>query len=172
MSPTSLVHATNRALYVLSAFLIFVITAIIVVDVVGRGVFNAPLTGTVEIVSNVIVVIAFLQVSYAVQTGGMFHTRILLDRLPEAGQRILSALGELTGAAVFTLMIYASWEPMLHAWRIGEYYGGGSFRFPVYPVRSILIFCCALAAINYLLRAYLAVSGGEVETADAESMEG
>ena len=74
-------------------------------------------------------------------------------------RRVFVTAGELTGAAVFLCMVYASWEPTLHAWKIGEYYGGGDFRFPVYPVRSVLVFCCALAAVNYLARALAAIRG-------------
>lgn len=157
-----LVHGLNRILYILSALLIMVVTLMIITDVVGRGVFNSPLTGTVETVSNIIVVIAFLQVSYSIQTGGMFHSTILLDVLPGPARRALTALGELTGAAVFLCMVYASWGPMLHAWKIGEYFGGGDFRFPVYPVRSLLVFCCGLAALNYLLRALDAIFGARL----------
>ncbi|MEQ9476672.1 TRAP transporter small permease [Marinovum algicola] len=164
----SFVHSLNRILYILSALLILLVTLMIISDVVGRGVFNAPLTGTVETVSNIIVVIAFLQVSYSIQTGGMFHSTILLDVLPAPARRLLVALGELTGAAVFLCMVYASWEPTLHAWKIGEYYGGGDFRFPVYPVRSVLVFCCGLAAVNYLLRALAAILG---ETPDDDTVE-
>lgn len=155
----SLIHSLNRILYILSALLILLVTLMIITDVVGRGVFNSPLTGTVETVSNIIVVIAFLQVSYSIQTGGMFHSTILLDVLPGPMRRLFVALGEMTGAAVFLCMVYASWEPTLHAWKIGEYYGGGDFRFPVYPVRSVLVFCCGLAAVNYLLRALAALLG-------------
>lgn len=157
----SIIHSLNRILYILSALLILLVTLMIITDVVGRGLFNAPLTGTVETVSNIIVVIAFLQVSYSIQTGGMFHSTILLDALPAPVRRLFVALGELTGAAVFLCMVYASWEPTLHAWKIGEYYGGGDFRFPVYPVRSVLVFCCGLAAVNYLGRAIAVILGTE-----------
>lgn len=168
----SSVQLLNKVLYIFSAFLILLVTAMIVVDVVGRGLFNTPLTGTVETVANIIVVIAFLQVSYSIQTGGMFHTTMLLDVVPNVVRRILVTLGEITGAAVFACMIYASWEPMLHAWKINEYYGGGEFRFPVYPVRSILVFCCALACLNYLLRAFAAISGHEVASVPDHEIEG
>lgn len=162
MSMKTLVHSVNRALYMLSALLILLVTLMIITDVVGRGLFNSPLTGTVETVSNIIVVIAFLQVSYSIQTGGMFHSTILLDVLPAPARRVLMTLGEVTGAGVFACMVYASWDPTLHAWKVGEYYGGGDFQFPVYPVRTVLVFCCGLAAVNYLFRAYAAIVGDDL----------
>ena len=169
LSVNSITALINRALYLVSAILILIVTVLIVVDVGGRALFNAPLTGTVEIVSNVIVVIAFLQLSYAVQTGGMFHSTIILGILPNGFRNILALLAELAGAALCAMMLYASWEPMLHAWHIGEYYGGGDFRFPVYPVRSIIVLCCGLACINYLLRGWQALIGNpQIDVDDAD----
>ncbi|EEA94690.1 TRAP-type C4-dicarboxylate transport system, small permease component [Pseudovibrio denitrificans] len=152
----------------LSALLILFVTSLIVLDVLGRGLFNKPLTGTVEIVSNIIVVIAFLQISYSIQTNGMFHTDMFVNLLPEGLKKFVRLLGELAGAALLGMMIYASWEPMLHSWSIGEYFGGGQFRFPVYPVRTVVVFCCCLAFLNYLLRAFDAVTGSNSSVSQEE----
>ncbi|WP_208990704.1 TRAP transporter small permease subunit [Pseudovibrio sp. Tun.PSC04-5.I4] len=97
----------------LSALLILFVTCIIIVDVLGRGLFNSPLTGTVEIVSNVIVVIAFLQISYAIQTNGMFHTDMFVNLMPSSIKKALQLLAELAGAALIAMMIYASWGDMM-----------------------------------------------------------
>ena len=53
--------------------MMFLLSFLVVADVIGRGVFNAPVKGTPEIVSMSIVIICFLLAGYAVQSGGMIY---------------------------------------------------------------------------------------------------
>lgn len=149
----------NRVLYIISAILMFILAWVIVVDVVGRGVFNSPLTGTHEIVSNTIVAIAYLQLSYSIEVGGMLRSEVLVSRLPPRIANFMTFLRHLAGAVVFGLIVYAAWNPTLHAWEIREYFGAASFRYPTYPVRTVLVVCCALAFLVYLMQAWQALRG-------------
>jgi TRAP-type C4-dicarboxylate transport system, small permease component len=140
-------------LHLLAALWLFSLAFVILVDVVGRGLFSSPLHGTPEIVSNSIVSIAFLQLTHAIRMRGMLRTDIVEQFLPEAGVRVLRAIGYLVGAALFGAMAWSSWEPMLSAWEIGEYSGEGALRVPTYPVRTIIVAMSALASICYLMLA-------------------
>lgn len=148
-----MIFSINRGVYLFNSLLILFVTFIIIADVLGRSIFNSPIVGTVEIVSNIIVVIAFLQISYSIQTNGMFHTTMFIDLLPEMPAKFFRLLAECAGALLIGLMIYSSWDAMIHSWSIKEYYGTGQFQFPVYPVRTIIVACCMLAFLNYVLRA-------------------
>jgi hypothetical protein len=44
---------------------------------------------------------------------------------------------------------------MLRAWESLEYEGEGGLRVPTYPVRTIIVFCGALGALNFLALAIL-----------------
>jgi TRAP-type C4-dicarboxylate transport system permease small subunit len=149
----------NAGLHYAAGLWLFCLAVIILLDVAGRGLFNAPLPGTAEIVANSVVSIAFLQLCHAVREGRMLRVELLDAILPAAGMRFIRIAGFLLGALLFAAIAAASWEPMLNAWRIREYAGfEGSLRIPVYPVRTLVVAMAALATLNYLVMAFLATA--------------
>jgi TRAP-type C4-dicarboxylate transport system permease small subunit len=158
----------TRLLHILAAIWLCLIAMTIVVDVVGRFAFNAPLTGTAEIVANSVVAIAFLQIPFAIRTYGMLRTTVVLDHLGTAGRRIFNITTYLLGVAVFLVIAYASWEPMLFSWSIGEYEGEGALRVPTYPVRTFIVVMSVIAAFAYLLLCLRELRGEA--TAEEESI--
>jgi len=142
---------TAKALLAFAATLAFLLSFLVVADVVGRTAFGAPVKGTPEIVSMSIVVICFLQASYAIRSGGMLHVDVVPALLPALVQDVLAALGCLLGVAFFAVIVYGGLDPFLHAWRSGEYEGEGALRIPTWPARLIVVIGAALAALNYAL---------------------
>jgi TRAP-type C4-dicarboxylate transport system permease small subunit len=162
------VMQASRLLHIFAAIWLCVIAMTIVVDVIGRFFFNSPLTGTAEIVANSVVSIAFLQIPFAIRTYGMLRTTVVLDLLGAAGLRVFNVVTYLLGVAVFVVIAWASWEPMLFSWSISEYEGEGSLRVPVYPVRTFIVVMSALAALAYLLLCLRELRGEA--TAEEESI--
>lgn len=150
-----------RSLHLLAAFWLFMLAFLILADVVGRGLFNAPIQGTPELVANSIVAIAFLQLAHSIRVGGMLRTDILEAFLPARARRWLRALGYAVGIAFFLALAYATWEPMVRAWEIREYQGEGALRVPTYPVRTIILVTSVLAAAAYLGLAAKALRGAD-----------
>ena len=148
--------ATNGALHLFAAFWLFLLAVTVLIDVLGRGLFNAPLPGTAEIIANSIVAIAFLQLSHSIRLGGMLRAEIIEPYLPKPLARLLQSFGCVLGVVLFAAVAWSAWEPMLEAWRIGEFAGNeGSLKLPTYPVRTLLVVMCVLAAVNYLVMACL-----------------
>ena len=144
-----------RALLALAATLAFLLSFLVVADVVGRGMFGAPVKGTPEIVSMSIVIICFLQASYAIRSGGMLSVDLLPSLLPPRVREALAVLGCLLGVAFFGVIVYGGFDGFLHAWRSDEYEGEGALRIPTWPARLVVVLGSALAALNYLLAAAL-----------------
>lgn len=143
----------TRALLVVAATLGFLLSFLVVADVVGRVVFNSPVKGTPEIVSFSIVVILWLQAGYAIRSGGMLRVDAVTSLLPPRVAMTLGVVGALLGAAFFGLVLWGSYEPAAHAWNSGEFEGEGALRVPVWPARFLIILGSALAVLNYLLLA-------------------
>src|SRR5918998_5289688 len=110
-----------RVLLALAALQIFVLSFLVVADVIGRGVFNSPVKGTPEIVSMSIVVICFLLAGYAVQSGGMIYADVLVSIFGVRGRAFAQLLSAVLGILFFGLIAWGSYEPTLHAWTSGEY---------------------------------------------------
>ena len=142
-----------KALLALAATLAFLLSFLVVADVVGRGAFGAPVKGTPEIVSMSIVIICFLQASYAIRSGGMLSVDLLPALLPPRVREALAVAGCVLGVLFFGVIVYGGFDGFLHAWRSGEYEGEGALRVPTWPARLIVVIGSALAALNYLLAA-------------------
>lgn len=145
--------AVTRAFLYLAAFLAFALCFLVVADVIGRVVFNAPVKGTPEIVSTSIVIICFLQAGYAIRSGGMLNVDAIVSRLSPSVQSWMAMVGALLGAAFFAFLCWGSVEPAVYAWTSNEFEGEGALRVPVWPTRFVLVLGTALAATSYLLMA-------------------
>ncbi|MGA0116217.1 MAG: TRAP transporter small permease, partial [Burkholderiales bacterium] len=142
---------------------------LVVADVIGRVVFNSPVKGTPEIVSMSIVIICFLQASYAVRSGGMLKVDVLQIALPARASAAIAAVGCLLGAAFFLVVVYGGIDPLHHAWRSNEFEGEGALRVPTWPARAAVMLGSALAAAEYLLETVqqLLILTGKVQPAQA-----
>jgi len=144
---------TAKALLAFAATLAFLLSFLVVADVVGRTAFGAPVKGTPEIVSMSIVIICFLQASYAIRSGGMLSVDVIPALLPARLRDALLALGCLLGAGFFAVVLYGGMDPLSHAWSSNEYEGEGALRVPTWPARFAVMLGAGLAAIDYLLLA-------------------
>lgn len=141
---------TARALLGFSATLAFLLSFLVVADVTGRVVFNSPVKGTPEIVSMTIVIICFLQASYAIRSGGMLRVDALVHVLPPRVQALCAAIGCLLGVLFFGVIVYGGIDPLVHAWQSNEYEGEGALRVPTWPARFAVILGAALVVLDYL----------------------
>lgn len=144
----------SQALKVFAAMWLFGIAVLILIDVIARGALNTPILGIPEIIANSIVSIAFLQLAYTVRIRAMLRAEVIDGLVGPSTRQTLLVLGLLFGAAFFAMIAWAGWTPMLQSWATAEYEGEGGMRVPVYPVRTLVVFCSFLAAVNYVLAAY------------------
>jgi len=146
-----------KFMMIMAAAWAFILTFVILADIIGRGVFNDPLNGVREIVANSIVIIVFLQAGYAIRSRSMLSADFLVIRLPPAVQRAALAFGYLLGAAFFAFIIWGGWQLAIDSWVGNEFEGEGALRVPSWPTRFVILIGSALAIINYLVVAYLDV---------------
>lgn len=154
---TSVVHL----LLAIAALLIFLVSFLVVADVIGRAVFSTPVKGTPELVSMSIVVICFLLAAHAVQSNGMLKADVLVGTFGRAGQEFSELISGVLGVMFFGLIVWGGLEPALHAWTTGEFEGEGALRVPAWPARLVIVLGAALVVIIYLgkvLRAGLALA--------------
>jgi TRAP-type C4-dicarboxylate transport system permease small subunit len=145
----------TKFLMVIAAIWAFTLTFIIMSDIVGRGAFNAPVYGVREVVMNSIVIIVFLQAGYAIRSRSMLKADFLVDHFPPLAKKIVLAIGYLLGAAFFFTIVIGGIDSAIYSWVANEYEGEGALRVPAWPTRFMILFGGSLAAINYLIMAYL-----------------
>jgi TRAP-type mannitol/chloroaromatic compound transport system permease small subunit len=133
----------------LASFWIFLLTIAIVTDVVGRSIFNHPLTGTPELVKVSLVAIVFLEITHTLREGRHVRSTIILSRVSPGAMLVLDGMANLLGMVLFTFLCYSSWPLTVTAWSCLEYEGEGALCVPTYPVRTIILVTSALMVIQY-----------------------
>ncbi|MFC4174017.1 TRAP transporter small permease [Microvirga sp. GCM10011540] len=148
----------SKALLVLASLLAFLLSFVVVADVVGRVAFNSPLKGTPELVSSSIVIICYLQAVYAILSGGMMQVDAVTAHLPVRIRAALGIASCILGIALFGIIFWGSIDGFSHAFESGEYEGEGALRVPMWPVRLAVLVGSGLAAVAYILLAARQVS--------------
>ncbi len=142
--------AVARGLMVFAAFLAFALAFYILVDVIARN-LNMPIQGTSEVVTELIVTIVFLQVSYCVATGGMLRADFLVRYFNNHVRRIFNIAGYGLGILFFATVFIGNIDPAYQSLITGEFEGEGALHVPTFPARFALVIGCFLAAFSYAL---------------------
>lgn len=134
-------------------FLVLAIDA----DVIGRGVFNAPINGTYEIVQFSMVLIVFLQLPDVIRSNKLTRSDgflgVLAIRKPWIAKCLARAI-DLTSCVFMVLVAYALWPVFLEMWESQDYFGiPGVFTAPVWPLKLTICFSAVLAALIFLSKA-------------------
>ncbi|WP_323794586.1 TRAP transporter small permease subunit [Nisaea sp.] len=147
-----------------SLFVLFLVAAVIV-DVVARGVFHAPLKGSVELVEFSVVFIVFLQLPDVVRVGRLTRSdgllRALDNRAPRISTWIRRALDSI-GAVLMALIAITMYPEVLEAWETGHYVGTpGVFTAPAWPIKLAIFFGAAMCCMRWTLNVVQSRTGAE-----------
>lgn len=135
---------------------VLALVVILNVDVIARGLFNAPLKGTYEIVQLAVVFIVFLQLADVVRVDRLTRSdgflNLLHDRKPGLTanlRRIINAL-----SAIFTgLIAYIMFPEFLKMWGTQDFFGvPGVFTVPWWPIKLVIAGGSALACFIFTLK--------------------
>lgn len=136
---------------------IFVMMMGIVADIVGRYVFNSPISGITELVTMSVVAVLYMQIAYTLRSGTMTRSDAVLGRLIARRPRIGHGLGMVfccAGAGLMAAIMSGAWPKWLKAYH-GDFYVGvvGVFTFPDWPRLLIVFIGCGLTALQFLVLA-------------------
>ncbi len=127
---------------------------IIMIDIVGRALFNSPLQGTPELVVASIVIIAFLQLSYVQLIDQHLKVTIFYDKFPTKIKQFINAINSLIGIVVFIFMVKSSHGFLMKSLASGEFEGEGALILPMWPVRFTIFFCSILMILIQIRQLY------------------
>lgn len=150
-----LFHGLSDGMNAVGTAWIFVLMLLIVADISGRGLFNAPIPGVTEVVSLSIVGIVFLQIASTVRAGRLTRSDAALGTWRQT-RPMLAQIVELTsfglGAVLLGILAHASWPALVRAWTRDEYVGAlGYFTAPTWPIRFVVFFGSAVLALQFFL---------------------
>ncbi|MEP0960752.1 MAG: TRAP transporter small permease [Roseobacter sp.] len=126
------------------------------VDVIARGVFNAPLKGTYELVQLAVVFIVFLQLADVVRVDRLTRSDGFLNLLHVRRPRLTANLRRIINAlsAIFTgLIAYITFPEFFKMLETQDFFGvPGVFTVPWWPIKLVIASGSALASLIFVLK--------------------
>jgi len=151
---------------VLGTLTVLCLVVILNVDVIARGLFNAPLKGAYEIVQFSVVLIVFLQLPDVVRVDRLTRSDgflLMIGRRNPATARGLRRIINAVSAILMGLITYIMAPEVLHMWQTQDYFGvPGLFTLPWWPLKLVITFGCGLSCLIFVSKV---ISGQDRETA-------
>lgn len=121
----SLLNRIAAGANVLGTLVVFALVAVMNVDVVARGIFNAPFRGVVEVVIFSMILIVFLQLPDVVRVGRLTRSdgflAIIGERRPGVA-RLLARLIDAIACVFMGLIVWTMWPELVEAFGSCHYF--------------------------------------------------
>ena len=138
----------SSALSYLGAFSLFTMMALTTVDVVGRYLFNRPITGVFEITEYLVLILIFSFIGYTQSQKGHVAVDILLPLLPAKLKKLIDVANHLVCLALMGLITWMGVEKALELREVGE--ASPNLQIPAYPFVFYLVLGCFVMCIELL----------------------
>jgi len=152
---------------------IFALMLLIVTDIIGRWLFNLPVTGVPLIVSHSIVGIVFLQLASTLEAGRVTRTSVFIGGLLKTrpfAAAVYQLLFHSLGVVVLSAITIGTYPLLEKSWATGEWVGTDTdVSFVIWPLKAIIVLGAALTAIQFLILAsrdvFVIVTGAQPQAA-------
>ncbi|MBA1154586.1 TRAP transporter small permease [Microvirga sp. Marseille-Q2068] len=135
----------------------------VMIDVLGKYLFNAPLPGTAEVVAAYYMIGAvFLPIAYVEAAGGSIVVEVIYEKVPERAQKLMLVTADLISAIYYSVLAWFSWDLAVRAWRVNETVDG-IWRITTWPAKFLLPFGFCLAVVVLLMRVVRGEHGREAD---------
>ncbi len=139
----------------------------VMIDVIGKYMFNAPFPGTAEIVANYYMIgCVFLPLAWVEAANGSIVVEVIYEKVPERVQAVMLVLADLVAAVYYAVLAWFSWNVAAHAFRVNETVDG-IWRITTWPAKFVLPFGFGLVVVILALRVCLGDRGRIRTTAAA-----
>lgn len=141
----------------------------VVVDVVGRLVFNAPFPGTIEYTTYWwMPTLALFAFAFTEQRQEHIKVTILLDALPPRMRQIVEGVFGLMATALIAALAYYAWHDSMRSYNFQEV-TASSPPVAVWPFRFVAVVAMALLALQSAATTYRYFAGMLPKAHDFES---
>ncbi len=151
--------AALKVLSYINICFLLCLTAVTVVDVVARYVFNTAFVDAMTISSYLLAVINALALPGITLGRGHVQVDLIYDRLPAGVRRVLDSVSSLLAGVLFSMMAWFAFGKAGHSFHRGIYKGW--MKLPEYPAKYLFAFGCLLTAVTFFILFLNAVSTRE-----------
>lgn len=153
----NLVAVANRLLgrievsaALVAGLLILVLMTLVCAEVLGRGLFNHPVRGSIDIIEQLMVALVTLGVAYGQSHFGNVRMTLLSDRTRGRGKWLSEVFA--LGIALFVVVVLTkgSWLNLMRSWNNGG--DTPEIGIPLWPGIAIVTASLALLGLRLLLQ--------------------
>lgn len=145
----------ERSAALVAGILIMVLMTMVCAEVLGRGLFNHPLRGSIDIVEQLMIALVTLGVAYGQSHFGNVRMTLISDRFTGRKKWLneIFALG--IGLFVVAILTKGSWMNLMRSWNNGG--DTPEIGIPLWPGIAIVTGALALLGLRLLLQLLEAV---------------
>ena len=150
---------TDKFITNISAVTIFIMMMWIVIDVVLRSIFHAPISGTIEVTGEyLLLIIVYLSISNTYKEGGHVSVELFQNKFPKGLKKVIKLFTNSLAIIVFTLLGIANFKK-------GLIYFSTNIRttsllnYPLAPALMIITIGVFLLVINLILESVAILRG-------------
>ena len=138
----------SSALSYLGAFSLLTMMGLTTVDVVGRYLFNRPITGVFEITEYLVLILIFSFIGFTQSQKGHVAVDILLPLLPPKLKKVIDVANHLICLALMGLITWMGMEKALELRAVGE--ASPNLHIPAYPFVFYLVLGCFVMCVELI----------------------
>jgi TRAP-type C4-dicarboxylate transport system permease small subunit len=139
----------HSSLGVISGIFVCLLTAVVVIDVIGRYLFSSPLNGSVEYSGALLALFVFSGITYTQTKHHHIKVTVLTERVSTKWRKRLNIFDLVFCFGIAALL---TWQTLINGLLSLETREVGLiFPIPVYPVKLFVFVGFLLLAIQYLL---------------------
>lgn len=136
----------SSALSYLGAFSLLTMMGLTTVDVVGRYLFNRPITGVFEITEYLVLILIFSFIGFTQSQKGHVAVDILLPLLPPKLKKLIDVANHMVCLALMGLITWMGFEKALELRMVGE--ASPNLHIPAYPFVFYLVLGCFVMCVE------------------------
>jgi TRAP-type C4-dicarboxylate transport system permease small subunit len=114
------VHKVTYGACVLGMFLAVPLMLITTFDVIGRGFFNKPIPGTLELSEYMLAVIILLGAAYTQQVQGHVGVDFLTSKFSPRGQNLCKVITDVASLSIITILMVYGYSEGLHETAVSD----------------------------------------------------
>lgn len=138
----------SSTLSYLGAFSLFVLMGLTAADVLGRYIFNSPITGTFELTKFLVLILIF---SFLADTQAQkMHVTVdlILSRFPKAVRFYIEIFNYAMSLAIMALITWIGTQRAFELKEVAE--ASPNLGIPFYPFAFFLVLGCLVMCIEYI----------------------
>ena len=163
-------HHVETWLNLLGGLAILGVMLMSVANILGRKLFDLPVSGYIDWMSQMVPAMAFLGLAYTQRLGGHIRMDILVGRLKGRALWIAEFTGTLLMLLISAALVYGTWDHAARAIKLGD--STTDIHLPTWPAKALVTAMLILFCVRCLLQlwAYIRAIGSGEETPVAVPM--